>query len=152
MVQLNSRYHSGEMAAELTARKAAPIRIEHAGRIVFAPVTLEDAIQFRAEHPGSLIVSGGTETGLARNRRGTESPHLLSLSRIEALGGIKHEKAVLSIGATVTWTDLEEFARQRLPLVHALTQALARLKSGTPALWLETLLTPRPSRIPSVFS
>jgi xanthine dehydrogenase small subunit len=121
-MRLNDRYPSREMAGELAARASLPIRIEHGGRIFFAPVTVGDAVAFRAEHPGSLIVSGGTETGLARNKRGIEPAQLLSLSRITELGLIKRDGDLLSVGASVTWTDLEAFSRERAPLVHDLTR------------------------------
>ena len=74
------------------------------------------------QHPDSLIVSGGTETGLARTKRGVEPPHLLSLSKINKLGRIEDDGDALSVGAGVTWTDLENFARNRAPLVHELTR------------------------------
>ncbi len=119
---LNSRYPSREMADELAARASLPVRFEHGGRIFFSPLNLGEAVEFRSRHAGSLIVSGGTETGLARNKRGSEPPHLLSLSRISELGRIKQEKNVLSVGASVTWTDLEEFAREDVPLLHDLTR------------------------------
>jgi xanthine dehydrogenase small subunit len=122
VTRLGSRYPSPEMADELAARVSRPIRIEHEGRIIFSPVKLDDAVAFRAQHPGSLIVSGGTETGLARNKRGIDPPRILSLSRIPELAAIKQEKNVLSVGASVTWTDLEEFARVGPPLVHELTR------------------------------
>ncbi len=119
---LEDRYPSQEMGLELADRAALPIRVEHDGRVFFSPVNLGDAIAFRAQHSGSLIVAGGTETGLARNRSGSEPPHLLSLSRISELRKITQERGLLSVGATVSWTDLQEFVRDRLPLLHALTE------------------------------
>jgi xanthine dehydrogenase small subunit len=121
-MRLNDRYPSREMASELAARASLPIRIEHGGRMFFSPVRLDDAAAFRGQYPGSLIVSGGTETGLARNKRWIEPCHVLSLARISELAGIKHEQDILSVGANVTWTDLEEFSRDRAPLVHDLTR------------------------------
>ncbi len=119
---VGSRYPCRDMAGELAARDSLPIRIERDGRIFYSPVTLDDAVLFRVQHPGSMIVSGGTETGLARNKRGVEPPHVLSLSRIGELGRIEEDGDILSVGATVTWTDLADFARDRAPLVHELTK------------------------------
>ena len=119
---LESRYPSHEMARELAARAALPIRLEHHDRVFFSPLSLDDAIAFRAQHSGSLVVAGGTETGLARNRSGSEPSHLLSLSRISELRQITHEHELLSVGASVSWTDLQEFVRDTLPLLHALTE------------------------------
>ena len=110
------------MAARLAERTSVPLRIEHDGRTLFCPISLEQAIEFLLQNPGALIVSGGTETGLTRNRTGTQPRALLSLERIGELRQITCEEGVLSIGASVTWTELEEFSRGRLPLVHTLTE------------------------------
>ena len=118
---LGSRYPSSALALELAGRVRAPLRIERRDRIFCSPVELDPAIAFLSQHPDALIVSGGTETGLARNKRGIEPRALLSVARISELGRISHERDVLSVGATVTWTDLEQYSRDRLPLVHALT-------------------------------
>jgi xanthine dehydrogenase small subunit len=115
------------MLSELAARASVSTRVEHNGRIFFAPVTLHDAVAFLAQQPAALIVSGGTETGLARQRRGSEPAQVLSLSKISELGRIEQDGDVLSIGANVTWTDLQAFAREKLPLLHALT-----LRFGSP--------------------
>jgi xanthine dehydrogenase small subunit len=122
LAPLGSRYASRGMALELADRVAVPLRIEHGERAVCSPVDLDEAIPFLAQHPKSLIVSGGTETGLARNKRGIEPRAILSLSRISELARITYENDVLSVGAGVTWTDLEEFSRDKLPLVHELTR------------------------------
>ena len=122
VARLDSRYPSREMAVELAARASVPIRIEHAERMVFCPVELEKAIEFLSQNPDALVVSGGTETGLARNKRGTEPLALLSLARISELRRITCERGLLSIGAGATWTELEEFSRDKLPVVHALTE------------------------------
>jgi xanthine dehydrogenase small subunit len=110
------------MALELADRVSVPIRIEHGERTFCAPIDVEEAVKFRSQHPESVTVSGGTETGLARNKRGIEPRAVLSLARISELGRITYERNVLSVGASVTWTDLEEFARDKLPLVCALTR------------------------------
>jgi xanthine dehydrogenase small subunit len=120
---LTTRYPSREMTAELAACAEASVRFEHGGRTLFRPVTLDEALAFLSRHPGALVVAGGTETGLARNKRGgIEPPAILSLAGIRELGRITHEGDTLSVGANVTWTDLEEFSRDRIPLVHAFTK------------------------------
>ena len=102
---------------------AVPIRIEHDDRIFFSPVDLDEAVAFRAQHPGALIVSGGTETGLARNsKRVRAAAPSFVVENQRAGANHAHERELPSVGASVTWTDLEEFSRDKLPLVHALTE------------------------------
>ncbi len=120
--RLGSRYASREMVAELEGRAAVPLRLEQGGRIFCAPLELSEAVAFRVQHPDAVIVSGGTETGLERNKRGTEPRAILSLSRIRELGRVSLANNLLSVGASVTWTDLEQFSRGKLPLVENLTE------------------------------
>jgi xanthine dehydrogenase small subunit len=120
--KLCSVYPSRAMVDELAARAGKAIRIEAGGRIFFRPERLEDALAFRARHPGAIIVSGGTELGVERNKRGLEPAALLSLTGIGALAKIEHEEGSLSVGANVTWAALEAFSSGRLPEIHALTQ------------------------------
>jgi xanthine dehydrogenase small subunit len=122
LAPLSSRYPSRAMALELAERVSVPIRIEHGERTFGAPIAIEEAVTILSKHPESLIVSGGTETGLARNKRGIEPRAVLSLARISELRRITCARNVLSVGAGVTWTELEEFSRDNLPLVHALTR------------------------------
>ncbi len=54
---------------------------------------------------------------MARSRR-----RFCRCREFSELDGITQDGNILSVGANVTWTDLEEFAREKVPLVHALTQ------------------------------
>ena len=118
---MSSLYPSRVMYEELAARAGAPLRIEGSRRVFFRPHRLEDAVEFRARHPGSVIVSGGTELGVMRNKRGLEPAILMSLAGLDELSGITRDHDVLSVGANVTWTRLEAFSRGTLPEIHGLT-------------------------------
>ena len=91
-------------------------------RVFFRPRRLEEAAAFRARYPGAVIVAGGTELGLQRNKRGHEPAILLSLAGIDELSGIALADNTLSVGANVTWAQLEAFSQGTLPEVHVLTQ------------------------------
>ncbi len=115
-------YPSRAMHDELAARGAAPLRIETGRRTFFRPSCLEDAVAFKARYPGAVIVSGGTELGVLRNKHGLEPAILLSLGGVADLSRITRDGDVLSVGANVTWAQLEAFSRDALPEVHAMTQ------------------------------
>ena len=63
---------------------AEAIKIQTAERMFFAPITLPDAVAFKAAHPQAVIVSGGTELGVLRNKKGYDPPILLSLAPFPA--------------------------------------------------------------------
>jgi xanthine dehydrogenase small subunit len=103
------------------------LRIESASsrRRYFRPDRLEDAIAFKVENPQAVIISGGTEVGVARNKRGVEPGLLLSLSAVPGLDGITCEEDVVSIGANLTWATLEEVASRKIPTLPELTHQFA---------------------------
>ncbi len=96
-------------------------------RTFFAPVTLAEAIAFKATHPQAVIVSGGTELGVLRNKKGWHPPTLLSLAHVPGLATITCSESSIAIGANVTWTQVGHFARKALPELHKLI-----LRFGSP--------------------
>jgi xanthine dehydrogenase small subunit len=118
-------YPSDEMKAELALKACAPVRIEaRDGRVFFRPDNLDEAIAFKGHHPGAVVLAGGTELGVDRNMQGTWPVELLSLVGIEALGEIRREEDRLTVGANVTWAELEAEAAARadLRMIQEMTQ------------------------------
>jgi xanthine dehydrogenase large subunit len=120
--RLSSLDPSREMHDELAARSAKRLLIETGRRTFFRPVTMDDAIAFKGRHPGTVIVSGSTELGVQRNKQGFEPEILLSLAGVDELARITRDRDVLTVGANVTWTQLEAFCRDELPEIHAMTR------------------------------
>jgi xanthine dehydrogenase small subunit len=118
---LDNLYPSAAIAADLESCAKLPISIDVQGprpRQFYAPRTLDDALAFKTKHPAAVIVSGGTELGVVRNKQGIEPPTLLSLTHIPGLSDISDNGAVVVIGANVTWTQVEEFAQDAWPEFH----------------------------------
>jgi xanthine dehydrogenase small subunit len=116
MVTLAKHYSSGTMKEELRQRAPEPVLIETtAKRVFFSPRHLQDAVDFKALHPEAVIVSGGTELGVLRNKKGLEARALLSLTSVSELSGITREDDAVMIGANVTWTRIEAYMKDVLP-------------------------------------
>jgi xanthine dehydrogenase small subunit len=81
----------------------------------FAPTTIEEAVRFKADHPGCTIVQGGTDVGVWVNKRHFRAPAILSLSKIDGLDRIGMDGPDVVVGATVTLTELEELIHGRIP-------------------------------------
>jgi xanthine dehydrogenase small subunit len=107
-------YASDEMTAECQALSAGPVRVTDGRRVFFAPVRREDALAFKSERPEAVVVAGGTELGVWRNKRGDDPPALLSLARVPGLHGFSHGDPVV-IGANATWAELGPFAERYAP-------------------------------------
>jgi xanthine dehydrogenase small subunit len=108
-------YPDPAMAEDLAGLAAEPLRVEIGGRIFYRPDRPADAVAFKAEHAGAVVISGGTDLGVWRNRRGFDPPHLLSLAGVAEWGRISRVGDKVSIGANVTWAGLEEFASKEAP-------------------------------------
>jgi xanthine dehydrogenase molybdopterin binding subunit/xanthine dehydrogenase small subunit len=119
---LSSRYPSRTMQEDLASCLTSPLRIETGRRVFFRPAGLDDALAFRARYPGAVIGAGSTELGVLRNKQGLEPSAILSLAGVSELAKITRDDGILSVGANVTWAQLEAFARGALPEIHALTQ------------------------------
>ncbi len=121
---LAERYVSAVMLDDLRRHRAEPVYIEAANsypavgparRTFFAPRRLPDTLDFKARCPEAVIVSGNTELGVVRNKKGYDPATLLSLTHIPGLADITRESTVVTVGANVTWTQMEQFARDTLP-------------------------------------
>jgi xanthine dehydrogenase small subunit len=115
----------------------------------FAPTSLQDAIRFKADHPGCTIVQGATDVGVWINKRAFTAPAMLSLAKIEGLNAL-HESvedsgpplsgqpraAVLHAGANVSLAAFEEFIRDRIPELYRILNVF-----GSPQIkWAGTLV------------
>ena len=60
----------------------------------------------------------GTELGVLRNKQGVEHPALMSLAAVPGLADINSNDDTVVIGANVTWTQIEAFARDAWPEFH----------------------------------
>jgi xanthine dehydrogenase small subunit len=108
-------YDDSAMATDLARLVSEALRVESCGRIFCRPNTAEAAVAFRAEHPEAVVVAGGTDLGVWRNRRGDDPPALLSLAGVSEWGRLARDGDIVSIGANVTWAALESFARREAP-------------------------------------
>jgi xanthine dehydrogenase small subunit len=121
LIPLARQYASIRMTEDLRAHVSIPvfIRCESTSsprwRTFFSPRRLEDAIDFKAHNLEAVIVSGGTELGVLRNKKGSEPAALLSLTHVPGLAEITCSDHTVAIGANVTWTQMEAFTRDLLP-------------------------------------
>jgi carbon-monoxide dehydrogenase medium subunit/xanthine dehydrogenase FAD-binding subunit len=94
-----------------------------------APTTVNDLCQFLKDHGGETrILAGGTDL-LISLKKGEETPkYVVDITRIRELSSIRDEQNRISIGATVTHTEVSESALV-LKEVPLLTEAAASIGS-----------------------
>jgi xanthine dehydrogenase small subunit len=110
-----------QMIAELRRTAATGVLLKMPGapaRTLFAPRSLDEALDFKARNPSAVIVSGATELGVLRNKNGFEPAMLLSLAHVPGLGEITATEDGVALGANVTWTQVEAFAKEAIGELH----------------------------------
>ncbi len=84
-----------------------------------------DAALAELEHPGAVLLAGGTDFYPQRLNAPDRHEHVIDIAAIDALRGISHDDTTWRFGAAATWTDV---VRADLPSAFtALQQAAARI-------------------------
>ena len=108
---LMQRYPPEGMVADFAAHAADDIEMAADGRTLFAPATLEEAVQVKRAHPDAVVVSGATELNVPPSATLDEGRALLSLGRIAELSEVRRDGDTLVLGAGATWTQVEAAAQ-----------------------------------------
>jgi CO/xanthine dehydrogenase FAD-binding subunit len=74
------------------------------------PMTLAEALEARASHPGSDLLAGGTDLMVEVNFGHTRPDHVIALRRVSELADVENGR----IGAGVTWARLEKSKHRAL--------------------------------------
>jgi len=108
-------YPPDGMVPALAAADAEAVSVEAGARRFFKPVALAEALRFRAENPGCLIVCGATDIGVQCNKGTRKIGVVMAVSGLKELAGISIDDGVITAGATATLTQLERFTADYLP-------------------------------------
>jgi xanthine dehydrogenase small subunit len=115
MRPLNELYPPQAIVRELSDRASDPVEVRHDDRLFFKPVTIEQAVRFRADHPDCTFIAGGTDIGVQVNK-GTRDPEsILSLGALPELRTIEVNDGVITAGALASLTQLERICTDALP-------------------------------------
>jgi xanthine dehydrogenase small subunit len=117
-LQLHQLYPSQEMLAIFNEHQQIPITLQWEGRTFHCPITVSEAVAFRVKHPKSVLVTGGTDISVIRNKRGFDPEAVLSTANLPGLSEIREENGQLIVGARVTLTQLEEAVKDSVPELH----------------------------------
>lgn len=83
------------------------VGVEVENKVAFIPTTLIEAIDFKNTYKDCKIVSGATDIGVLKNKRGMDLIKVMSLSQIKELSKIENKKDEISIGAAVRLEQIE---------------------------------------------
>jgi xanthine dehydrogenase small subunit len=85
------------------------------------PTRLAEALAYRADHPGALVLTGATDVALRVTKKHEHLPSILDLSGIPELHVLRVAEGMLSIGAAVPLQSILESTQEAcLPLRNML--------------------------------
>ncbi|MEO9276077.1 xanthine dehydrogenase small subunit [Marinomonas sp. 5E14-1] len=91
----------------------------------FQPQTLVEFLTIKADHKGATLVAGGTDLMLENTQRFHDFGVLVDVSQINELTKIEDNGTQLTIGASVTYSELEQFSKTRYPHLYHLLERIA---------------------------
>jgi len=117
---LDALYPPNPIVQDFQAHQKESILLESGERTFFKPVSVREAVAFKQEHPGTVVISGGTDIGVVCNKRGLEPAVILSTAHLPDLDRLQLETDAdgsdrLVVGARVSLSTLERFVETRVP-------------------------------------
>ena len=88
----------------------------------FSPKTIEEAYALLEEYKDDYaLIAGGTDITIALNDRECKKGNIVDLTKIPSLRGISERDGRLHVGATTTFTDIEnnEFIKNHVKALHS---------------------------------
>ena len=89
------------------------------------PQTLSQFKQARAAHPHATLVAGATDLMLENTQAYRDFDVLIDVSQVAEMKGIEQQGDTLSIGAAVTYSELEAFCQGQYEPIHLLLSRIA---------------------------
>ncbi|HEY6960270.1 MAG TPA: FAD binding domain-containing protein [Gaiellaceae bacterium] len=83
------------------------------------PATLAAALEVRAEHPGAIVVAGGTDVMVDVNFGRSKPAEVIDVSRIEELQAWERDPDLISVGACVTFARIVDELDDQAALAQA---------------------------------
>ena len=108
-------YPPDTLATDLAQAADTEVVIEAGPRTFYKPTAVERAARFRAENPGCVVVSGGTDIGVVYNKRMRAVDVALSTAALPDLRTVRADAGSLHVGACATLSALEQAAQEHVP-------------------------------------
>jgi xanthine dehydrogenase small subunit len=89
------------------------------------PTTLAELLEAKAAHTDAVMIAGGTDLMLENTQRFHDFGTLIDVSHVAELKQIQDNGSALTLGASVTYSELEHFSKNRYPHIHNLLSRIA---------------------------
>ena len=112
---VNTIYPDAKLLPELKALAADSAFVEVDGKTFFKATSLADAIKFRADHPNSVIIAGGTDLGVLMNKRKIDPPVLLSTAALPGFTAVEVTADQIIVGGGATHEAVQRAMAEAMP-------------------------------------
>ncbi len=112
---LKDRYHSPSWISEMKKIRTTSVEMKFSDKTLFLPSKLSEALQAKTADKDIRLVAGSTDLGVVINKGKLSTPKAMALYHIEELGKISHDANFITVGATVTLTEFEEYVEAHFP-------------------------------------
>lgn len=112
---LSERYDSAAKAKQAAPWLKVPVKVTSGQREIFLPATLAEAIEYKKAYPEAKLVSGATDLGVLINKNRLDWVRVISLQNIAELHEIRVSATSVTVGARVTYDQIEESLGARYP-------------------------------------
>ncbi len=112
---LKDRYHSADWISEMKNIKSTSVEMKFSDKSIFVPAKLSEALSAKAADQDIRLVAGSTDIGVVVNKGKLSTPKAMALYHIEELRKISHDDKFITVGATVTLTEFEEYVESHFP-------------------------------------
>jgi len=113
--RVDELYPSAGLLDEMRRASSEPVLVGAGEKVAFKPVTLEQAVEFRAANPGCAIIAGGTDLGVMMNK-GTRRPvRFMSTGAIAGFDELSLRDGALIVGGGTNLSALCSALAEHLP-------------------------------------
>lgn len=88
-----------------TINAGGSVELNHRDRAYWAPTSLAEFAEIRADHPQAIVLAGGTDIGLTVTKKHADLPALVYIGGVSELKQITLTPTCLDIGAAATLSD-----------------------------------------------
>ena len=106
---LKDRYNDAEWINEMKSINERSVEMQFSDKSIYLPTDLSVALTIKAQDPDVRLIAGSTDIGVVVNKGKLETKKTMALYHIDELKNISHDESYISVGATVTLTEFENY-------------------------------------------
>jgi len=122
---LKDRYNNPDWLLEMKKIRGQSVTMNFKEKSIFLPVTIDEALKARALDSELRIIGGSTDIGVVVNKGRMTTPKTMALYHVDELRNISHDEKYITVGATATLSEFEEYIEKFIPELNNMLHIFA---------------------------